>query len=812
MRLRITTLALSVVLAATSAFAASPSLSIILPRGIQRGAEHQVTFTGGRLTDAAEIFFYDKGFEVTKLEVKDDANVVATVKVAPDCRLGEHSAQVRTKSGISEFKTFFVGALPAIDEVEPNTDFEAPQAIDFNVTVQGVVTNEDVDYFVVQAKKGQRISVEIEAMRLDDTMFDPYVAILDAKRFELSSSDDAVIVKQDAAGSIVAPEDGPYIIEVREAAYGGDGNCRYRLHVGNFPRPTAVYPAGGKMGEELEVTFLGDAAGPLKQKVTPATEPNENYEILAEQDGLIAPSGNTFRLFPHGNVLEQEPNDGLAEATPGELPMAFNGIIEKEKDIDRFKFTATKDQVFEVHCYARRIRSALDPVMYILNAQGSAVVGNDDSAGPDSYFRFQCPADGEYYLQISDHLQRGAEDFVYRVEFTPVTPTLTLGIPRVARYSQYRQAVYVPRGNRFATLMSVSRGNFGGDVVFEGNDLPAGVTMHTGTVPASMSVYPIVFEAAADAPIAGKLVDFTAKSADPAQNVRGGYSNLADYVIAEPGQSLYSSATVNKLAFAVVDELPFHLEIVQPKVPIVRDGSMQLKIVAKRKEGFTAPITVEFPFQPPGIGAASSVVIPEGQTEVLYPITANSGAAVGKWPVYAIGQADVTGAAWVASQLAELEIAEPYLIFTLERAAVEQGQACDLFCKVERSREFEAPASVKLVGLPNKVTAPEISLTKEMEQFAFKVQTDATSPDGKHQNIFCEVIVTENGEPISHRLGSTELRIDKPLPKEEPKPSATPMPMPMEVAKVEEKPAKPLTRLEQLRLEAKQRAAAGGSE
>ena len=35
-----------------------------------------------------------------------------------------------------------------------------------NVTVNGVADNEDVDYYVVQAKKGERISVEVEGLRL----------------------------------------------------------------------------------------------------------------------------------------------------------------------------------------------------------------------------------------------------------------------------------------------------------------------------------------------------------------------------------------------------------------------------------------------------------------------------------------------------------------------------------------------------------------------------------------------------------------------------------------------------------------------
>ena len=42
-----------------------------------------------------------------------------------------------------------------------------------NVTVNGVADNEDVDYYVVEARKGDRITAEVEGMRLGITLFDP---------------------------------------------------------------------------------------------------------------------------------------------------------------------------------------------------------------------------------------------------------------------------------------------------------------------------------------------------------------------------------------------------------------------------------------------------------------------------------------------------------------------------------------------------------------------------------------------------------------------------------------------------------------
>lgn len=796
---------------AATAFAASPRLNIISPRGFQRGTETVMQFSGSQLGDGQQILFYSPGFEVVKVETIDANNCKATVKITPDCRLGEHVAQVRTKTGISDYRTFYVGALPQVDEKEPNNFFEQPQPITLNQTVVGTIGGEDVDYFVVEAKKGQRICAEVEALRLGSALFDPYVAILNEKRFELSAADDTPLVGQDAIASIVAPEDGKYIIQIRETAYGGGSN--YRLHIGTFPRPLAVYPAGGKFGEEVDAKFLGDPAGEFVQKFKlPTAASNEFTGLFATAGSEISPSPNPFRLFEHGNSLEVEPNNAVAQATPATLPNAFNGILQEPGDIDFFKFTATKGQVFEVECYGRRIRSAVDPVMVLYNAQGGGIVSNDDSRGPDSYFRVTIPADGEYLLSVTDHLQRGGPGFVYRVEFTGVVPSLQLSIPQVERYGQYRRQVYVAKGNRFGTIINASRANFGGKLLLEPQGMPAGITMVAEPMAENLASMPVVFEAAADAPLDGKLVDFIGRHADnPA--IRGGFFNRAEFIIAAPGQSMYSWRDVDRLAMAVVDELPFKIDLVEPKVPLAQNGSMQLKVVATRKEGFKAPITLLFPFAPPGVGAAPSVTIPEGQNEALYPLNAAGNAQVGKWRVFVLGYADIGGAAYSSTQLGNLEISAPWVNFAMQRSAVEQGNPTEVVCTVEVKTPFEGNANVQLVALPNKVVSQPLQFNKDTKELVFKVTTEKDSPAGKH-GIFGVVTITANGEPVTHNVGGAELRIDVPLP---PKPNTpAPMPMPAVAAAapapmpVAAAPPKRLSRLEQLREDAKAKAGQGG--
>lgn len=799
--------------------AASPRLSIILPRGLQRGIETELTFSGSQLADVKEVMFYEPGFEVKEFVPVNTNAFKAKIFVKPEARLGEHVCQVRTATGISDYRTFYVGYLPDVAEKEPNSEFETPQPIAMNVTVSGVANSEDVDYYVVEAKKGQRIAAEVEGMRLGTTLFDPYVAILDAKRFEMAASDDSPLLIQDSVATAVAPEDGKYYIEVRESSYAGNGNCRYRLHVGTFPRPTAVYPAGGKIGEEVEVKFIGDAAGEITQKVKLPTEMKTSFGVFAGAEGNQSPSWNVFRLSEFGNSLEAEPNNTRDKASPAALPNAFNGILQEDGDEDWFKFTAKKGQQFEVECYGRRIRTAIDPVMYLYNASGGAIASNDDSRGPDSYFRFNVPADGDYFLRVRDHLGRGGKDFVYRVEFQAIKPDLALSIPRVERYGQYRQQIYVGKGNRFATNINISRRNFGGEVIFNPKELPAGVTMHVDKVAANMSTVPVVFEAAADAPLSGGLFNFTAQHAENAA-ITGGFGNVSDFIIGSPGQSRYYTKEVDRLPIAVVDEIPFKLDIVVPKVPIARNGSMQLKVVATRKEGWDEPITIQFPFRPPGIGASSSIQIPKGQTEAYYPLSANGGAAIGTWKVYCVGWANIgTGNGFSASALSPLEISEPFVSLAMNRAACEQGQPTEIVCKVTVAKPFEEAATVRIYGLPNKATTEPIQLTKDLTEIVFKVNTDKTTPAGRHKTVFAQITIPMNGEQIVHNVGGTELRVDKPLPpKVEPKPmpkpavaAAKPMPKPAAAP-----PPRRLSRLEMLRLEkakqaeAAKEAAAGG--
>lgn len=784
-------------LAATAGWAAEPNLQRLDPPGFQRGTEVEVTLRGDRIEDAEELMFYEPGVTMKSLEKVDAKRAKVVLNVAPDCRLGQHGLRLRTASGISDINLFYVGALPELEEKEPNNDFKEPQPIEFGSTVNGVVQNEDVDYFVIEAKKGQRISAELAGLRLGRTFFDPYLAILNEQRFELAKSDDEPLVFQDCVCSLIAPEDGKYIIQVRESSYGGNGNCVYRLSVGSFPRPLGIYPTSGKPGEEIDVTWLGDASGIQSAKVKLPETPGE-FLYYPEDEYGIAPSPNRLFVSDLPDTTEVEPNANRDQATPMEAPGMASGVIGEKGDEDYFKFPAKKGQEYDIRVYAREeIRSYLDPVINVFQADGKHIQGNDDSNGNiDSYLRIKAPEDGDLVIRVRDHLNSGSPLNVYCVEVTQRKPALTIEVPEVERYKA--RTVSIPQGNTMAVMLSARRENFGGELNFSFEDLPEGVEVTTFPMADNTNLLPVLLSAKADAQPNGKLVDVVARPTNEDLKIEGHIKQRSMLVRGQNNRDMWGH-DANRLAVAVTEKVPFKIEIVQPKVPIVRDGSMQLKVVATRDEGFDNEIRIRLLNDPPGIGASRSIKIEKGKNEALIPMTANGGAQIGTHKICVLGTAGYkAGSVEVATPFADLTVEDRLVDFAFNKAAVEQGQDTKVIVGLSPKRDFPGEATVQLLGLPAGASSEPIKVTKDAEEAVFDVKVAKDAKDGKHASIVARITVTQNEEPIIQTNGNIELRIDKPLP---PK-VATAAPPKAEAKKEAPKPApeKPLTRLEQLRL------------
>jgi len=260
----------------------------------------------------------------------------------------------------------------------------------------------------------------------------------------------------------------------------------------------------------------------------------------------------------------------------------------------------------------------------------------------------------------------------------------------------------------------------------------------------------------------------------------------------------------DRLAVAIVDPIPFDIVVEQPKVPIVRNGTLPLKVRAIRKDGFNKPIQLRLLTKPPGIAASGSISIPGDKTEVEIPITANASAVMKTWPITVIASSDPgSGTVQIASEFIMLEVADKLFDFKFHKTMVEQGRPAKIAVEVAVKRPAEGTVEVELLGIPpgTTISAPKQTITGETAQLVYKMDVAADAKPGSHKTIVCRATVTNDKGVISQTNGTIEVQIDVPLPAPAAKPATVAVASVPATVPTQATPAveKSMTRIEQLR-------------
>ena len=213
------------------------------------------------------------------------------------------------------------------------TTSPAPQAIPMNVTVNGVADNEDVDYFVVEAKKGERISAEIEGMRLGDHVLrslrrDPGRQAVRAGLQRRRGADLAGRLRLDRRpGGRQVHHPGPRerlrrqrlvpLPAARRQFPAAHGGAARRRQARREARGALARRRGGRGHDR------GHPAGGARARLRP---------VPPGRRRASRPIPNTFRLTTLGNVIEKEPNDDQAA---GHAVRAPDGAQRRDRQAGR---------------------------------------------------------------------------------------------------------------------------------------------------------------------------------------------------------------------------------------------------------------------------------------------------------------------------------------------------------------------------------------------------------------------------------------------------------------------------------------------
>jgi hypothetical protein len=180
---------------------------------------------------------------------------------------------------------------------------------------------------------------------------------------------------------------------------------------------TGIFPLGGRVGEKRAVTLTGWNL-PEKSLVTEGAE-----------TGVTTLKGDFFNEVPFAvddlpEVFELKPDDSMETAQPVTLPIIINGHIAQAGGRDVFQFTGKGGQQVVAEVFAGRLDSPLDSFLRLTDGTGKILAFSDDHEDKgsglnthhaDSYLTATLPADGTYFVQITDTEGHGGPDFELRV-------------------------------------------------------------------------------------------------------------------------------------------------------------------------------------------------------------------------------------------------------------------------------------------------------------------------------------------------------------------------------------------------------------
>ncbi|MBC8350444.1 MAG: hypothetical protein H8E66_00550 [Planctomycetes bacterium] len=448
------------------------------------------------------------------------------------------------------------------------------------------------------------------------------------------------------------PKDGQYVVEVRDELFRGRAEFNYRLTVGELPFVASAFPVGGKRGTTTPVSLEGINLGDVNKLsfAIPAEVPIEERHVERVSTPLGLSNDIALALGDDAELNEAEPNDVADKATVFQVPSVLNGVIEREGDIDNYKFQATKGQRLIFSTVSRSLGSPLDARLDLYDMNGRRLKNNDDAnSTPDSLIDHMFAADGDYVIRVGDTTSLGSRRHVYRLDVHPPRPDFSLTVspdnPRVTAGGTIALKVLVQR-----------REGFTGNIELSAPNPPAGAVISPAVMSSSQSEQTLSVTMPADA--ASGVVAFSVvgkakigdqeitRKATPSEQVR--YVNAWRYV------------PVDDLLLTVMPSAPLTLAWAQPDIKIISGKTVELPIKVQRAEGFTAPIRIVLQGLPSRV-AAPPVTIEENATEAIVEIRSSNGAPANLANVVANGRVTFEGRSFIQSSPAlrvQIEVPE----------------------------------------------------------------------------------------------------------------------------------------------------------
>jgi hypothetical protein len=336
-----------------------PVLTRITPASAARGRTITLKLEGKHLAGAAEVASTLPGWKAEVVRGAGGDALTARVTIPATAPAGAYPVHVKTPAGQSKTLPLTVDLFAPVDESEPNDSPRTGQKVTLPVTVVGSISRAgDVDYFRFEAKEGQEVGVQAMTREVGSKL-EPVLRLIDP---------DGNLVAETTTGLLghTCRKSGPYALGIRDREFRGGPGMHYRLHAGDVPVVTSVFPLGVQRGKETQVRLEGVHLGKVRTvsvKVPADAAPGSRVPVP-----FTTPAG-----APLGNlsvVVGEFPEVAGGKGSTVPVPGTGNGVIDRPGASQAWGFRARKGERLLIEVNARRIGSPLDSTIEVLDARG----------------------------------------------------------------------------------------------------------------------------------------------------------------------------------------------------------------------------------------------------------------------------------------------------------------------------------------------------------------------------------------------------------------------------------------------------------
>jgi WD40 repeat protein len=657
-----------------------PQLLKLSPNFGQRGKAVRVTFEGKYLETSATLSANHPGVTAKVVQGGTAGTIQADVTFPADTPAGVYQLSLKMAGGQSAALPFTVDLFAATVKTGPNDSPSTGQKVTLPATLVGAVNRAGaVDFYRFEAREGEEVGVQVMTAAIGSKL-DPVLVLTDANGKRLTQSTKGVL-------GYVIPKTGTYALGIRDREYRGDPAMAYRLHVGDIPVVTSIFPLGLQRGTEADFHLEGVHLGGVKAvrlkagDAAPGTRLTLPIEVLGSPSVLVGEFKEFLRDKPGGS--------SPVVAVPG----TANGRIEKAGATDMWRFSAKKGQRLILEINARRLGSSLDSYIEILDAKGQPVPRATLRAVAKTYVTFRDHDSAGSGIRIETWNELAMNDYV-------LVGDELLRIFELPRGPDDDCQFFSVAGQRVGQLDTTPTHHAQGVPMYKVTIHPPGATFPPNGFPVVTLFYRnddggpgygkdsrLVFDAPADG-------DYRVRVGDS----RGmGGRNFAYRLTIRPPRPSYN------VRF-------------DPTSPAVwKGGAVPVRVSADRIDGFDGAIEVKLENLPPGLSAPATT-IPVGEYNTSLALYADPNASLTEKlsPLKLVARALIDGKAVVREVAGGVPkvIESGDLVTTTEQSevTVKPGQETRVTVKIERHNGHKGRVPVEVRGLPHGVRVLDVGL------------------------------------------------------------------------------------------------------